>query len=320
LFGIRVIKTAVAVVIAIYLAQYFNLISPYSAGLFAVLGVDVTLKRGIKTSIIRIIASLVGLLLAALIFYLLGYYIWVIGVFVLVVYSLLAKLKLHDGIVTSTVVMLHLFSMQSVSTEHILNEVYLLIIGLGLSTIINLIYMPNEHPKLDKIRVNLEELLSCIFKEFALHLIDNINHIWDGKELLLAYDAIEDGNNLAERFADNKLLQSNSYWVRYFEMRRQQLDSTQRMLDLVAQVYQSVPHALDIALLFEELSEEVKSEYYQGKVEKHLSEMEVKFKKYALPASREEFEVRSALLQLSVELKTYLSIAKRSKKRKSTPI
>jgi uncharacterized membrane protein YgaE (UPF0421/DUF939 family) len=316
LIGIRVIKTATAVVIAIYLAQFFGLSSPYSAGLFAVLGVDVTRKRGIKTSAVRILASLVGLLLAALIFYLLGFYIWVIGIFVLVVYTVLAQLKLREGIVTSTVVMIKLFSIHSVSIEDIMNEVYLLLIGLGLSTLINLLYMPDEQPKLDKARIRLELLLSRIFKEIALHLVDNQNHIWDGKELLQASDAIEDGNNLAERSAENHLLNGNSYWVRYFEMRRQQLESTQRMLDLVAQVYQSLPHAILISHLFEELSEEVKTEYYQGTVEKHLIELEQEFKKYTLPASREEFEVRSALLQLSVELKNYLSIAKRSKKRK----
>ena len=35
-----------------------------------------------------------------------------------------------------------------------------------------------------------------------------------------------------------------------------------------------------------------------------------------LPASREEFEVRSALLQLSEELKYYLAIAKKAKEQK----
>jgi uncharacterized membrane protein YgaE (UPF0421/DUF939 family) len=316
LIGIRVIKTAIAVVIAIYIAQFFQLTAPLSAGLFAVLGVDVTKKRGINTSAIRILASLVGLLSAALIFYLLGFHIWVIAIFVLVVYTLLAQLKLHDGIVTSTVVMLHLFSFQLLSFQNIMNEVYLLLVGLGLSTIINLIYMPDANPKLDQVRSRLEELLSLIFIEISEHLIDNENHIWDGKEILLANDTIEEGNSLAERSAENKLLHGNGYWVRYFEMRRQQLESTQRMLDLVAQVYRSVPHAQQISQLFEVLSEEVKSEYYQGNVEKLLLGLEEEFKRYALPVTREEFEVRSALLQLCVELKNYLSIAKRSKKRK----
>jgi uncharacterized membrane protein YgaE (UPF0421/DUF939 family) len=316
LIGIRVIKTAAAVIIAIYLAHFFHLTSPLSVGLFAVLGVDVTKKRGIKTSAIRIIASLVGLLSAALIFYLLGFHIWTIAVFILVVYSLLAQLKLQDGIVTSTVVMLHLFTLQLISFHTILNEVYLLLVGLGIATMINLIYMPDANPKMDQVKTRLEELFSRIFIEISYHLIDNENHIWDGKEILLANDTIKEGNRLAERSAENKLLQGNGYWVRYFEMRSHLLESTQRMLDLIAQVYRSVPHALQISQLFEHLSEEVKSEYYHGNVEKQLLLLEEEFKTYALPVTREEFEVRSALLQLCVELKNYLSIAKRNKKHK----
>jgi uncharacterized membrane protein YgaE (UPF0421/DUF939 family) len=88
------------------------------------------------------------------------------------------------------------------------------------------------------------------------------------------------------------------------------------MLDLVAQVYQSVPHAQSIALLFDELSGDLKEDYYTGNVEKNLLELENKFKEDRLPLTRDEFEVRSALLQLNLELKNYLFIAKSSKKRK----
>jgi uncharacterized membrane protein YgaE (UPF0421/DUF939 family) len=313
--GMRVVKTAAAVVVAIYLAQFFHLTAPFSAAIYAVLGVEVTKKRGIKTSAVRILASLVGLFMAATIFYLLGYYIWVFAVFVLITYSLLAQLKLHDGIVTSTVVMIHLFSAHMLSFHIILNEVYLLFLGLGMATIINLLYMPDVNPKLDQARVQLETLFSQIFKEIAMHLRDE-NHIWDGKEILLANVVIEQGSSLAIRSAQNKLLQGDGYWQRYFGMRDHQLESTQRMLDLVAQVYQSLPHGASISQLFEELSVEVKSEYYQGNVENHLSQLEQEFKQYPLPLTRDEFEVRSALLQLCVELKNYLSIAKKSKKRK----
>jgi uncharacterized membrane protein YgaE (UPF0421/DUF939 family) len=313
--GIRVVKTAAAVVIAIYLAQFFHLTAPFSAGLYAVLGVEATKKRGLKTSAIRILASLVGLFMAALIFYVFGFHIWVIALFVLSTYSLLAQLKLHEGIVTSTVVMIHLFSVQLVSYHTILNEIYLLFLGLGLATIINLLYMPDVNPKLNQARLQLESLFSQIFKEITLHLRDE-NHIWDGKELLLANEVIETGGSLASRSAENKLLNDDGYWQRYFVMRSQQLESIQRMLDLVAQVYQSLPHGASVSELFEELSEEVKSDYYKGHVENNLIQLELEFKQYPLPLTRDEFEVRSGLLQLCVELKNYLSIAKKSKKRK----
>jgi uncharacterized membrane protein YgaE (UPF0421/DUF939 family) len=311
----RVVKTAAAVVVAIYLAQFFHLTAPFSAAIYAVLGVEATKIRGITTSAIRILASLVGLFMAALIFYLLGYHIWVIAVFVLATYSLLFQIKLHDGIVTSTVVMIHLFAAHMLSFDIILNEVYLLFLGLGTATIINLLYMPDVNPKLDLAREQLESLFSQIFREIALHLRDQ-NHIWDGKELLLANEVIEKGSSLADRSAENKLLQGDGYWQRYFGMRSHQLESMQRMLDLVAQVYQLLPHGASISQLFEELSVEVKSDYYVGNVENHLNRLEQEFKQYPLPLTRGEFEVRSALLQLCVELKNYLSIAKKSKKRK----
>ncbi|MNJ52394.1 hypothetical protein D3C77_477260 [compost metagenome] len=44
-----------------------------------------------------------------------------------------------------------------------------------------------------------------------------------------------------------------------------------------------------------------------------LTEWEQEFKKMELPATREEFEVRSAVLQLCRELAMYLSIAKKDK-------
>jgi uncharacterized membrane protein YgaE (UPF0421/DUF939 family) len=253
--------------------------------------------------------------MAALIFYVFGFHIWVIALFVLSTYSLLAQLKLHEGIVTSTVVMIHLFSVQLVSYHTILNEIYLLFLGLGLATIINLLYMPDVNPKLNQARLQLESLFSQIFKEITLHLRDE-NHIWDGKELLLANEVIETGGSLASRSAENKLLNDDGYWQRYFVMRSQQLESIQRMLDLVAQVYQSLPHGASVSELFEELSEEVKSDYYKGHVENNLIQLELEFKQYPLPLTRDEFEVRSGLLQLCVELKNYLSIAKKNKKRK----
>jgi uncharacterized membrane protein YgaE (UPF0421/DUF939 family) len=49
-----------------------------------------------------------------------------------------------------------------------------------------------------------------------------------------------------------------------------------------------------------------------------LTELEMGFRNMALPVTREEFEIRSALFHLSRELRRFLSVAGRQKKRKST--
>lgn len=59
--GIRVIKTAIATIAAIYTAHYFGLEPPLSAGILAILGVEVTRMKGLRSAFDRFIASVLGL-------------------------------------------------------------------------------------------------------------------------------------------------------------------------------------------------------------------------------------------------------------------
>jgi uncharacterized membrane protein YgaE (UPF0421/DUF939 family) len=314
--GFRVIKTALAVVVAIYIAEWIGLTTPISAGLLAILGVEVTKRKGIRSALHRITASVLGLLFGTLLFSLFGFHIGLIGVFVLVVFPLLHKLRISEGAVTGSVVMFHIYSSGVVSLHGVWNEVQLLIVGLGTATVINIAYMPKADKAILICKSRVEQLFSQIFVHIAEHLRDN-SVIWDGKELLDAADAIKQGAELARRSLDNSLIfGGETYWRVYFFMRGEQLESIGRMTVLVAQVYQNLPQGASIASIFERLSEEVKGEYYTGRTEKERSSLEESFKDMPLPASREEFEVRSAMLQLDRELIQYLSIAKKQKKQK----
>ncbi|WP_166241599.1 aromatic acid exporter family protein [Paenibacillus turpanensis] len=314
--GIRVIKTAIAAVVAVYIANAFGLAFATSAGLLAVLGTDITRRKSLHTAFVRSVASIIGLLFAVLIFSLFGFYPWVIGVFILAAYPVLSKVKLKDGIVTSSVIVIHVYSVRSTDPQVILNEVFLLLIGLGTAMVVNLIYMPRSDLRIKQLRERVEDSFSAIFLEFSRHLKEH-EHIWNGEEYIQAHDAIEEGLGQARRSRENQLLLIDDYSYTYFLMRKQQLDSIQRMMELVAQVYRTLPHSRLTAELFEELSVDVKSEYYAGNVEKHLVELEAKFRSMPLPETREEFEVRSAVFQLCLELERYLTIAKGKKKNKS---
>ncbi|WP_284640017.1 aromatic acid exporter family protein [Paenibacillus silviterrae] len=313
--GFRVIKTALAVVISILISQALGLHSPLSSGLLAILGVDVTKRRGLRTSLQRLAASILGLLIAALLFYVFGFQVWVIGLFLLILFPILSRLELREGAVTGSVVMFHLFAAESVDPHLILNEVCLLLVGLGTATLINISYMPKEDKRLAGLKERLEYCFSRIFTEIAGHL-RNTAHIWDGNELLLAHDLLEDGWKAAQRSNENTLwFGETDSWSTYISMRKQQMESVDRMIPLVAQVYQTLSHGELLANVFEELSKDVFVDYYTGRAEQLLLQLESRFKQTALPATREEFEVRSALLQLLMELKHYLSIAKREKKK-----
>ncbi|ANE47890.1 membrane protein [Paenibacillus swuensis] len=312
--GIRVIKTALAALTAIYIAQLMGLPSSLSAGLLAILGVETTRLKGLRSSFVRIAASVTGLILATAIFSLLGFHIWTLSLYILITFPILARAGLSEGIVTCSVMVFHVFAQGEVSGLIIWNEVVLLVIGLGTATIYNVAYMPREDRRIMQIRNTTEELFSAIFLQIARHLRDN-TYVWSGEEVLQAESALEEGLQTAKRMEENRLWRAEGSPVIYFMMRRQQLDCIQRMLDLVAQVYQTLPHGMLAAELFEELSVDLKSKFYTGNVEKHLAALEAEFKLMELPATRDEFEVRSALLQLCLELRHYLVIAKQKKPR-----
>lgn len=312
--GFRVLKTAIAVIIAMYLAHVFGIKSPAAAALLAILGIEVTKKKGIKSALHRIAASMLALLIGSFLFHILGFHLWLVSLFILIVFPLLNRLRITEGTVTGAVVMLHLFTYESASWPAVLNEMYLLLVGLGTATLINIAYMPKANTAIEAHKMKVEALFSDIFVYMAKHLRDN-TIIWDGKELLEASREIEQGAGLAKRSMDNSLIfGGDPYWQVYFFMRSEQLESIQRMIDLVAQVYQTVLQGEWLAEIFEDISQTVKEDYYTGKAEKELQELDTRYKQMPLPGTREEFEVRSAILQLNRELMQYLSIAKKQKK------
>jgi uncharacterized membrane protein YgaE (UPF0421/DUF939 family) len=319
--GIRVVKTALAALAALYTAHYIGLDPPLSAGLLAILGVEVTRKKGLKSSFVRFMASVLGLFFASLLFKLLGFHIWTISLFILLVFPLLSRLQLKDGIVTSSVIVFHIYAREEVTAALIGNEIMLLLTGLGWATAINLLYMPKEEKRLEALRHETERHFSGIF-HYMGQTLRNPALVWNGGELLEAGQTIEEGLMRADMDRENRLWGQDSaswrYYPTYFEMRRQQLESMQQMLVLLAFVYETLPQGELVADLFDHLADDVKSDVYEGYVAKRLSELEARFRSMPLPASREEFEIRAAILQLMHELKRYLDIAKRWKKQKNS--
>jgi uncharacterized membrane protein YgaE (UPF0421/DUF939 family) len=316
--GIRVIKTAIAVIVSITLASWIGLKNPNSAGLLSILGIEVTKRKGLRSAFARISASILGLLVASALFSMLGFHVWVISLFVLIVFPILHRLRLSDGAVTGSVTMFHLYLAQTITAELVLNEILLLFVGLGSATLINIMYFPKNDAMIRAYKSKLEQLYASIFLHIAEHLKDE-TVVWDGSELLEASRLVEEGAYKVSHSLENSLVfvqDAYVYWQMYFYMRREQLESIQRMLGLVAQVSRTIPQGESLASIFEELSEDVKKEYYTGRSEQKLKELEDRYKKMPLPTTREEFELRSALLQLTRELYIYLMEAKKQKQKK----
>ncbi len=318
-WGSRVIKTAFAVVIAVWLAYLLKLDDPLSAGILAILGMDITVKRSVRTAAARFLASLTSLGLAAAIFALVGYHPWALGLFVLICYPLLVRIGLKDGIVTASVIVFHVYGHGEMNGLIFLNEALLLTIGLGTATLINMIYVPDAADELMQRRLKIEALLSTFFGGIADQL-RNPQEAWEIPRVQLdgLEAAIEDGMTRAQHLRENHWWRDDEVWQTYFKMRDQQMLHLGQIAELADSLAQCVPQATLLAEVCAQLAEDVQREFYSGDSRRRLSELEQLFRKMALPASRAEFEARAALFELRRELHAFLDVAERSKKRRST--
>ncbi|GGF64182.1 hypothetical protein GCM10010912_06530 [Paenibacillus albidus] len=310
--GFRIIKTAAATLLSILLAAAAGIPNAQSAGLLAILGVEVTRKRSLRTITARFLASLVGLFFGCILFWLFGFHYWVLGLYVLFGFPLIVRSGYKEGIVTSSVIVFKVFGQAEITPFVLFQQIELLVIGLGSAGLVNLIYMPQAEGVISAIRKEVDGYFSVVFTQMARTLRDPA-YVWDGKELIGADQAVKQGLAAASREMENHVIHPDEAWNVYFYMRKEQLESIQNMLQLLSQVYRQLPHGEMVAELFDQLSGDVLAHEYTGRTEKLLDELEQEFQEMELPASREEFEVRSAILQLCRELALYLKIAKQHK-------
>ncbi|SDI39134.1 Uncharacterized membrane protein YgaE, UPF0421/DUF939 family [Alteribacillus persepolensis] len=306
--GYRTIKTAIGAALAIFIAELLELEFFVSAGIIAVLCISVTKKESLRASWERFVACLIGLGYASILFEVIGYHPVSIAVIFLLFIPTAVAVGVKKGIVTSVVIMLHLYMYETVSVSIWVNEVLLIVIGVGVALIMNM-YMPSAEKPLILKQVKLEECFEKIWREYSRYLRDG-DTSWDGREIAVASSFIEEGKSLALKNVDNHFLRHDDYFYHYFKMREKQLDIIERILPFISTLDRTVVQGEKIAVYMDELSQAVTPGNTAGYYLMRLDELRDEMKEMKLPSSRTEFEVRSSLFYILHELEEYLLIKK----------
>jgi uncharacterized membrane protein YgaE (UPF0421/DUF939 family) len=314
--GYRTIKTAVGTAISILLAQQLGLDNFASAGILTILCIQVTKRRSLRTAFDRFLACVLAMPFSALFFEGISYHPLVIGLMLFFFIPTIVMLKAPDGIVTSSVIILHIYMAGKVTMAIFLNELVVITIGIGVALLINL-YMPSVDKKLQDYVIEIEENFKIIFSEMVRYLrIGDSN--WDGKEITVGARLLDEAITLALQDVENHFLRDEDTYFHYFTMREKQFDIIERILPIVTSITHTVKQGHMIADFLEELSENIHSRNTAHIYLKKLREMKKTFEEMELPKTREEFEVRAALLQLVNEMKDYLIIKSTFKGLKSS--
>ncbi|WP_057765722.1 aromatic acid exporter family protein [Cytobacillus praedii] len=312
--GYRTIKTAIGTSAAIILAQILGFDNFVSAGILTILCIQVTKKKSFKTSWNRFSACLLAMLFSIVFFEGMAYHPIIIGFLLLFFIPTAVMLKISDGIVTSSVIILHIYSAGEVTFDILMNELGIITIGIGVALLANL-YMPSLDQKLLEYQIQIEENFKRIFDEIVIYLRTNESN-WDGLEITETAQLIEEAQVLAYRDVENRLLRNENVYYHYFKMREKQFEIIERVLPIVISISYTIEQGEMVADFMEELAANIHPGNTANRFLEKLYEMKSSFKSMELPKTREEFEARAALFQFVREMEEYLWIKSSAKELK----
>ncbi|MBA4536299.1 aromatic acid exporter family protein [Bacillus aquiflavi] len=144
--GARVLKTGIAIIIALFLSQLLQLPSPVFAGIAAIFAVQPTIYRSYLSIIEQIQGNIVGAFIAVSFVLLFGNDVFIIGLAAIIVISINLKLKIENTIGLSLVTMIAI--MESPGDEFItfaFIRFSTIMLGVLSAFVVNLVFLPPKY-------------------------------------------------------------------------------------------------------------------------------------------------------------------------------
>ncbi len=303
--GFRTLKTALGTGISLLVAQELLSLQYFvSAGILTILCIQPTKRRSITTAFSRVTACLVGLLVGVILFTLLGYQWFTLILLFLLLIPILVRLKIQEGLLTSTVIIFHLYLEKTFSLAFLWNELQLIGVGIGVALLMNL-YMPSNEKKLIEYRQQIDHNIQRILQELSI-FIQKGDTMWSGKEFMETGRWLAEAKDLSLQTVENDLLWKKDEHYLYFHMRERQFERLERMLPLVSSVDLQVKQVAFVSDLFSYLSHHLHD--HPRATYNHVQEVRKVLKEMDLPQTREEFESRALLYTLLNEMEQFILI------------
>lgn len=266
-----------------------------------------TNKSSFLTAGKRVVSTILALGIAAALFYLLGFEVYVFAIYLLIYVPAAYLLGVEAGIAPCSVLVTHLLIEQSISFYWIQNELLLMLIGAGIALLVNL-YMPSKNTLILQLRNEADQTMKDALLSLSMTLRDGIP--FQHGLLTQLDEVLEEAESIAFLESENRILKDWQYDIRYFEMRKQQA-TILRYMEQNIQICQ-IPMKQNkiLAGLFyltaDQLHEENPGDYLLEDIRLLLQQ----FRQSELPQTRAEFENRAILFQLLYDFRRFIQTKK----------
>ncbi|GER67183.1 UPF0421 protein YgaE [Weizmannia acidilactici] len=163
--GARIIKTGIAITIALFLAQLLKMPSPVFAGIAATFAIKPTIYRSYRSIIEQIQGNIIGAVLAVIFVMAFGNHFLIVGLGSVLIIILMLKLKLDDTVGLALVTMIVIMEAPNNNFLQAAGVRFAtLFIGIFSSFLVNLIFLPPKYEARLYVRLThaTEELLKFI--------------------------------------------------------------------------------------------------------------------------------------------------------------
>ena len=281
--GFRTVKTAVGMTLGVIICKLLGLDNYASSAILVVLCIKHTKMHSVQAILSRLVSCLLILFLGSAIFSLLGQHAFVLGLIVLWFIPLTVVLNVQEGVITSCVILLHVFNAKAINGHLILNEIMLLIVGLGIAFLMNLM-MPSLDKKLNHFKQDIENQITEIFNIFSQACSMHNDHLNIKFDSLLLN--IKKAKSLAFRDVKNHFVRNENSFYHYFDMREEQVELLKRMTSLLERINTDDPILEKISQLMYEIGSNVNSNDYTALRLHSLYEIRLSLDDLPLPTTQ----------------------------------
>jgi uncharacterized membrane protein YgaE (UPF0421/DUF939 family) len=306
-FGSRTIKTALGAMISMLIAMTLGLKYGTAAGVITILSIQSTKRQSFQIAAQRMGACILALLLSTLFFKILGFNAVVFGLYLLIFIPTASRFKLNEGIVVSSVLVTHLLVEKKADMGLLFNEIGLMVIGVSIALLLNL-YMPSIEKKLKEDQEFIENSIREILSLMAEALKEKAVSIKEDATFKNLEYRLLNGRARAYKNLNNTLFSDNSYYVKYMDMRFQQLETLKSMRTHFNKFFMTYTQTIMMSDFTRKVSDSIHENNTAAGLLQGLSELRLEFSAMELPKTREEFENRAMLYQFLNDMERFLTI------------
>lgn len=285
--GARIFKTGIAIVLALLLADAFQLPSPVFAGIAAIFAIQPTIYRSYLSIIEQIQGNLVGATIAIIFGMFLGNNILIIGIAAIIVIMINLKLNIEKTISLALVTVIVIMeSPTDTFIQFALMRFSTIMLGIFSAFLVNLIFFPPKYET--KLYYQTSYLTEEITKWIRINIRHASEHILLKDEIKKLKNDLSELEQLYKKYKEERdYFRKNSIGkLRKVVIYKQMISTTKCALEILTKQHR---FENDIALLPENLHDEIQ-EHLDGLMNLH-EQLMLKFIGKVKPATNIENEV-----------------------------